>query len=204
MTQQFSDTIRNYWADGYESQIGPEPKLRVYTGDPPANCAAAASGTQLGEGTADSDWLTAASGGSKSLIGTWAVTMTAAGTIGYYRIYNNAGSVCHEQGKVGQSKGLSLSAQTNANSNVLTFADTAGVTVGLAVSGSGVPADAVAREVTATTVTMSCAPSVALPIGTVITFGTPGASSDMRLANPSVVAGQVITVSAKTLTMPGA
>lgn len=204
MTQQFSDTIRNSWADGYESQIGTSPKLRLYTGDPPANCAAAASGTQLGEGTGPSDWMTAAASGSKSLQGTWTVSISADGLVGYYRIYNNAGSVCHEQGKVGQAKGMATTASTAANSNVITFASTAGVTVGLAVSGSGIPSDAVVREVTSTTVTISCAPAATVASGTVITFGTPGSDVDLRIANPTVVAGQTLTISAKTLTMPGA
>lgn len=204
MTQQFSTAIRNYWADGYESQIGASPKMRFYTGDQPANCAAAASGTQLGEGTGPSDWMTGATSGSKSLQGTWTVSISADGVIGHYRIYNNAGTVCHEQGKVGQAKGIALSASTAANNNVLTFVDTAGVTVGLAVSGSGIPNDSVVRAVTGTTVTISCAPAALMASGTVITFGTPGAAVDMRIANPTVVAGQVLTISAKTLTMPGA
>lgn len=204
MTQQFSVTLRNYWANGYENQIGASPKCRVYTGDQPASCAAAATGTQLGEGTWPSDWMNAASAGSVTKNGTLQITITVSGTIGHYRIYDNAGTTCHEQGKVGQALALALTADTAANSNVLTFSTTAGVTVGLSVSGSGLPSDAVVREATSTTVKISCAPSALVATGTLITFGSPGSTVDFRLANPVVTAGQVIDVPSKTLTMPGA
>lgn len=203
MTQQFSDTLRDYWANGYESQIGTSPKLRVYTGAPPANCAAAATGTLLGEGTLPSDWMGASSGGSVAKNGTWTISITADGTIGHYRVWNNALTVCHEQGVVGQALGIALSANTAANSNVLTFASTAGATVGASVYGTGIPTDATVREVTSTTVKISCAPSALVPSGTLITFGTPGSTVDLRIANPVVTNGQSLEVQSKTLTMPG-
>lgn len=101
MTIQFGTTLRNALADSYESTIGTSPLLRIYTGAMPATPATAPSGTLLAEIALPSDWLTAASSGVKSLSGTWSVAAAlAAGTAGYYRILNTAGSTVHEQGTV--------------------------------------------------------------------------------------------------------
>lgn len=97
---QFSTAVRNATLDAIETAMGTAPKLRFYTGSAPANCAAAATGTLLLEITLPSDFMAAASGGTKTLSGTWQAAATAAGTAGYYRIYDSAGSTCHEQGTV--------------------------------------------------------------------------------------------------------
>ena len=34
------------------------------------------------------------------MAGTWSATSGGAGTVGYYRIYNSANTVCHEQGNI--------------------------------------------------------------------------------------------------------
>lgn len=101
MTVQNSTAVRNAYGDAWEATIGTAPKVRLYTGAPPANCATAASGTLLVEYTLDSDWAPAASGGVKQL-GNLPLSATAgaAGTAGYYRIYDSAGTTCHEQGTV--------------------------------------------------------------------------------------------------------
>jgi hypothetical protein len=100
MPHQFSDAVRSARADVYESTIGTAPRLQLRTGAPPANCAAADTGTLLCEITLPSDWLTAATAGAKALNGTWAGTGAAAGTAAHFRIKNSAGSVTHHQGTV--------------------------------------------------------------------------------------------------------
>lgn len=100
MAAQFSDRIRNAWLDSNETVTGASPKLRIYTGSKPANCAASATGTLLAEITCPSDWMAAASGGSKVLAGSWTVAAAAAGTAGYYRLYDSAGTNCDEQGTI--------------------------------------------------------------------------------------------------------
>lgn len=100
MAAQFSDRIRNAWLDSNETVTGVSPKLRIYTGSKPANCAASATGTLLAEITCPSDWMAAASGGSKVLAGSWTVAATAGGTAGYYRLYDSAGANCDEQGSI--------------------------------------------------------------------------------------------------------
>jgi len=98
MTVQYSTTVRNAIVDSIETAISTAPKLRFYTGAVPANCAAAATGTLLVEMALPSDWMNNSSGGAKTQLGTWQATATATGTAGYYRIYDTAGTNCHEQG----------------------------------------------------------------------------------------------------------
>jgi hypothetical protein len=104
MTIQLSVATRNAILDAIETTAGASAKLRLYSGSKPADCATAASGSLLAEIALPSDWMSAASGGTKSLAGTWQTTGQAAagsGTnAGYYRIVDNAGTTCHEQGTV--------------------------------------------------------------------------------------------------------
>lgn len=100
MTIQLGTTLRNNMIGQYESSVGTSPKLQLRTGAPPANCAAAASGTLLAEITLPSDWMGAASSGAVSKSGTWADVGVAAGTAEHYRLLDSPGTVCHEQGTV--------------------------------------------------------------------------------------------------------
>jgi len=47
--------------------------------------------------------MSSASGGTKALAGTWTGTATVGGTAGYFRLYDNTGTTCHEQGTAGAS-----------------------------------------------------------------------------------------------------
>ena len=101
MTIQLSVEVRNARLAAYEAPIGTAPLLRMYSGAMPANTAAAATGTLLVEMTLPSDWLTAPSAGGVSKSGTWQdLSANAGGTLGYYRIYNSAGTLCHDQGTI--------------------------------------------------------------------------------------------------------
>ena len=97
---QFSEAVRNARLDAVESTIGTAPKLRLLTGTMPADCSVADSGTLIHTLTLPSDWMAAAATGQKVKAGTWSGTSGGAGTVGYYRIYNSANTVCHEQGTV--------------------------------------------------------------------------------------------------------
>lgn len=201
MTQQFGDTLRNAIANTIETTIGTSPKCRAYSGAPPANCAAAASGTQLGEGTWPSDWLTNASAGTKTKNGTLTISITVGGTLGYYRVYDNAGSVCHEQGTIGQAIGMILTATAAAYTNLLTVSSTTGLAVDMFVTGTGIPTGSRILELTGTTVRISGAVLIALNSGTTVVFGS--LSGDFRVPNLVVTNGQVLTVDAKTYIAPG-
>lgn len=101
MTVQNSVACRNARLDAFETTVGASPLLRIRTGAQPANCAAARSGTVLATCTLPSDWLAAASGGTKAKSGTWEDTSAdATGTAAHYEIMDSGGTTCHEQGSV--------------------------------------------------------------------------------------------------------
>ena len=101
MTIQLSAAVRNARLDAIETVVSTAPLLRVYTGSMPADTATAASGTLLAEATLPSDWMAAASGGSKAKSGTWEDTSANNnGNAGYFRIYDSTGTTCHLQGTV--------------------------------------------------------------------------------------------------------
>lgn len=101
MAFQFSTAARNAALDAIETTAGAAAVLRIRTGTVPANAAAARSGTVLATMTLPSDWMAAASGGSKSLAGTWQdLSADAAGTAGHFEIMDSGLTTCHIQGTV--------------------------------------------------------------------------------------------------------
>lgn len=101
MTVQQSVAVRNAKLDAWETTIGTSPVLRIRTGAQPANCAAARSGTVLATLTLPSDWMAAASSGSKAMSGTWSDSSAdATGTAAHYEIMDSTVTTCHEQGTV--------------------------------------------------------------------------------------------------------
>lgn len=101
MALQLSDAVRNARLDAIETAIGASPVMKIRTGAPPANVAAADSGTVLASLTLPSDWMAAASGGTKAKAGTWQDTSAdATGTAAHFRIYASDGTTPHMQGTV--------------------------------------------------------------------------------------------------------
>ena len=101
MAVQLSTTVRNARLDAIESTIGTSAILKIRTGAQPATCATADSGTVLATLTLPSDWMAAASSGSKAKSGTWQDTSAdATGTAAHFRIYDSGGTTCHLQGTV--------------------------------------------------------------------------------------------------------
>ena len=104
MTVQFGDTLRNNRLDQIESTTGTAALLTLRTGAQPANCAAANSGTVVATINLPSDWMNAASGGTKTKLGTWSdASADAGGTIAHWRIHDTPGTTCHAQGSAGTS-----------------------------------------------------------------------------------------------------
>lgn len=121
MTLQYSVAVNNARLDAFETAAGTSAKLRIYTGSVPANCAAAATGTLLVEMALPSDWMGAAASGVKSKAGTWSGTGAAAGTAGYFRIVDTAGTTTHAQGTCGLASGdMALDNTSIAVSQVVT------------------------------------------------------------------------------------
>ena len=101
MTVQLSTTVRNARLDAIETTISTSAILKIRSGAQPATCATADSGTVLATLNLPSDWLAAASSGSKAKSGTCEDTSAdATGTAAHFRIYDSGGSTCHIQGSI--------------------------------------------------------------------------------------------------------
>lgn len=101
MTIQASDTVRNAMLDAIEVAIGASAILKIRSGSAPATCASSDSGTVLATLSLPSDWMAAASGGSKAKSGTWQDgSADNSGTAAHFRLYASDGVTCHMQGTV--------------------------------------------------------------------------------------------------------
>jgi hypothetical protein len=200
MTTTFSAASTNSAMDQRETFIGASPLLRFYNGAMPADPDTALSGnTKLSEGALPADWLTGAAAKVKSKNGTWTTTGVAAAGAGtaatFYRIYDAAGTTCHIQGSVGVNVVLATNALTAVNGNVLNFAATAGVVVGMRAIGTGIPLDATVVAVGASTVTLSHTSTAGVANATSVTF-----KYDMEVDNANIASGQVATVGSYSIT----
>lgn len=99
MAVQLSTAVRNARLDAIETQVGTSAILKIRTGAQPANCGTADSGTVLATLSLPSDYMAAASGGTKALTGTWEdASADNAGTAGHWRLYASDGTTCGAQG----------------------------------------------------------------------------------------------------------
>ena len=104
MALQFSVAVRNARLDAIETAIGTSAVLKIRTGSAPADVATADSGTVLATLSLASDYMAAASSGSKAKSGTWEDTSAdATGTAAHFRVYASDGTTAHMQGTVGTS-----------------------------------------------------------------------------------------------------
>lgn len=101
MSLQLSVAVRNAILDQVEAIIGTSAVLKIRSGAPPANCAAADSGTALSIISLPSDWMNGASSGTKTKLGTWQeASADATGTAAHFRLYASDGTTCGGQGTV--------------------------------------------------------------------------------------------------------
>lgn len=121
MAIQWGTTLRNALLDVIETTVSTAPILTIRTGSPPADCGTANSGTVLATLTLPSDWMAAASSGSKAKSGTWSdASADNSGTIGHFRIHDSGGSVCHMQGTAGTAGDLVTDAATTTAGQTVT------------------------------------------------------------------------------------
>jgi hypothetical protein len=105
MGLQDSTALRNAILDQRQTSVGASPVLKIYTGSPPG-AGNAATGTILASLTLPSSWMNAASGGTKTLAGTWQTTSAlASGTPGYARMYDATGTTVYMEWDCGVSGG---------------------------------------------------------------------------------------------------
>lgn len=199
---QFDEPVRNAIMEAYETAVGTSPKLRLFTGPIPANCAAASTGTMLCEIALPADWASASVAGTKAKLGTWSGTTVAAGVCGYYRLFNTAGTLCREQGTVTQAITLITSAATAAGSNILTFASVVGVVSGQGVAGIGVPPGTTVISAPPPSVLMNAASVTGVTLGASISFGD--TTGNLLLNNTTFSVTQGVTIDTKSITCPGA
>lgn len=101
MALQLSVTVQNARLDAIETAIGTSAVMKIRSGSAPANVATADSGTVLSTITLPSDWMAAASGGTKAKAGTWQdASADATGTAAHFRVYASDGTTAHMQGTV--------------------------------------------------------------------------------------------------------
>lgn len=106
MAINLSVTVRNARLDAIEAAIGTTPILRIRSGAKPTACADADAGDILAAMTLPSDWMAAASSGSKAMAGTWQdLSADMSGDAGHFRIYDAAGTTCHLQGSISATGG---------------------------------------------------------------------------------------------------
>lgn len=184
MAFQFDDPCRNAAIDAIEATTGAGPTLEIRSGAPPANCAAAATGTLLASMTLPSDWMAAASGGAKTLLGTWQdPSADAAGAAGHFRV--KSGATCRIQGLVSApwagSRAYVLGEQAHNGGNLyrVTTAGTSAASGGPSGTGASITDGGV-------------------------TWTFVQAGTDMALDNTNIAAGQQVTVTAFTLNAGGA
>jgi hypothetical protein len=101
MAIQLSAAVRNAMLDAIESAISTGAILKILSGTKGANVAAGTTGTVLATLTLPSDWMAAASSGSKAKSGTWEDTSAdATGTAGHFELYASDGTTLHMIGSV--------------------------------------------------------------------------------------------------------
>lgn len=101
MAVQLSVAVRNARLDAIETTVGTSAVLKIRTGAQPADVATADSGTVLATLSLPSDWMAAASGGTKAKSGTWQdAAADATGTAAHWRLYASDGTTAHAQGTV--------------------------------------------------------------------------------------------------------
>lgn len=123
MALQYSTLVNNARLDAIESTIGTSPSLLIFSGSVPANCAAADPAGTLATISLPSDWMNAASTGSKTLLGSWTGTGSAGGTAASFRV-KSSGGTCHLQGTVtatGAGGDLQLNNTSIANGQSITI-----------------------------------------------------------------------------------
>jgi hypothetical protein len=94
MALRYSNTVKNARLDAVESTVGTAPTLQIRSGSQPATADTAATGTVLATCALPSDWMAAASGGTKAKAGTWEDTSADnTGTAGWFRIQGAGGAI---------------------------------------------------------------------------------------------------------------
>lgn len=189
MSMQLSVAARNGGLDAYETATGTAPLFKLFTGAPPANCAASEAGTLLASFALPSDWMAAAASGSKAMLGTWAGTGSGAGTAGHFRIYDSTGTTCHWQGTVSYTASA--------------WATSTAYTLGTKIAANGNVYNCTTAGTSASTGTGPSGTGGSISDGTAV-WAYESAIGDMGLDNTSIAVGQAVSVTSFNVTAANA
>jgi hypothetical protein len=104
MAIQLGTNYRNALLDSFETTVSASPRLKIYGGTQPANCAAASGSVLIVNMLLPGDWMGAAAAGVKALSGTWSASASGSGTAGHFRIMTT-GSTTEMQGSITATAG---------------------------------------------------------------------------------------------------
>lgn len=90
MAEKINDAARNRATDSVGDDFN-SAIMYFYTGSQPASAGSAATGTLLGQGTLPADAMAAASGGVAAKSGTWTISISVGGDVGYFRVVSASG-----------------------------------------------------------------------------------------------------------------
>lgn len=131
MAIQYSTTLRTNQLDRINPTLGVAGSvLKILTGSIPANCGTADTGTTLVSMSIGTTPFGSASSGTISKGVTWQASAVGSGTMGYFRVYDSAGGVCHIQGTCGQGSGDMSFDNTTVNSGQVVTVSSATITGG--------------------------------------------------------------------------
>lgn len=101
MSITFAASVANAVLDAWETAIGVSAILKIRSGTKPTHTADASTGTVLATLNLPTDWMAAASGGSKAKSGTWQdASADASGTAAHYELCQSDGVTVVERGDV--------------------------------------------------------------------------------------------------------
>lgn len=126
MSLQFDVTTRNAWLTTLNANLGASAKLLIYTGTPPANCAAGPTGTLLSSGIVGNaaGWGSVSAGVLTAAAISADPNAIASGTAGYFRWLDSSNNV-HIQGTVTATGG---GGDMTMNSTAIAAGDTVAIT----------------------------------------------------------------------------
>ena len=195
---QYSTAERTAQLNTLVTDVGINAQIIGYSGAMPANVAAAPTGTLLVQFAGNAAQFGTVASGVMTASAVANAIAAATGTLGYFRVNTSAGTAIY-QAAAFASVPLTTNALTAANGNVLNFASTTGVVVGMNVSGTGVVPFTTVVAVTGTTVTLSTTTTAGVANATAITF-----NGDFTCNPTGVTSGQTCTFGSHTLTRGGA
>ncbi len=126
MAFQKSVTVRTAELDTIEVTIGTSAVLKVFSGAEPASCGSSDPAGTLVTMSLPSDWMSAASAGSKAKLGTWSGVASGSGTAASWRIYESTAVTCHLQGNTTDMTFDNTNVASGQTVTVATFTITAG------------------------------------------------------------------------------